>query len=143
MTLDKLPLGKAATIEAVGGEGALRRHFLNMGLTPGTRVTLRKTAPMGDPIELELRGYELTLRLEDARNIQIGEVGAPAAAAPARKTEIPPLTPPGPAAGRAWPMPDFGAATTRTGQWVYSGGTPPSSTGTGRTWWCGYSGPGN
>ena len=49
MTLDKLPLGKAATIEAVGGEGALRRHFLNMGLTPGTRVTLRKTAPMGDP----------------------------------------------------------------------------------------------
>ena len=58
MTLDKLPLGKAATIEAVGGEGALRRHFLNMGLTPGTRVTLRKTAPMGDPIELELRGYE-------------------------------------------------------------------------------------
>ena len=57
MTLDKLPLGKAATIEAVGGEGALRRHFLNMGLTPGTRVTLRKTTPMGDPIELELRGY--------------------------------------------------------------------------------------
>ena len=77
MTLDKLPLGKAATIEAVGGEGALRRHFLNMGLTPGTRVTLRKTAPMGDPIELELRGYELTLRLEDAKNISIGEAGEP------------------------------------------------------------------
>ena len=71
MTLDKLPLGKAATIEAVGGEGALRRHFLNMGLTPGTRVTLRKTAPMGDPIELELRGYELTLRLEDAGKITL------------------------------------------------------------------------
>lgn len=49
MTLDRLPLGKAATIEAVSGEGALRRHFLNMGLTPGTRVTLRKTAPWGTP----------------------------------------------------------------------------------------------
>ena len=95
MTLDKLPLGKAATIEAVGGEGALRRHFLNMGLTPGTRVTLRKTAPMGDPIELELRGYELTLRLEDAKNIQIGEPGEPGEAPAAPKAAIPPIPHPG------------------------------------------------
>ena len=95
MTLDKLPLGKAATIEAVGGEGALRRHFLNMGLTPGTRVTLRKTAPMGDPIELELRGYELTLRLEDAKNIAIGEAGEPGEGPAAPKAAIPPIPHPG------------------------------------------------
>ncbi|WP_418719371.1 ferrous iron transport protein B [Candidatus Allofournierella merdipullorum] len=95
MTLDKLPLGKAATIESVGGEGALRRHFLNMGLTPGTRVTLRKTAPMGDPIELELRGYELTLRLEDAKNIAIGEPGEPGEAPAVTKTAIPPIPHPG------------------------------------------------
>lgn len=95
MTLDKLPLGKAATIEAVSGEGALRRHFLNMGLTPGTRVTLRKTAPMGDPIELELRGYELTLRLEDAKNIQIGEPGEPGEAPAAPRAAIPPIPHPG------------------------------------------------
>ncbi|HIZ31430.1 MAG TPA: FeoA domain-containing protein, partial [Candidatus Fournierella merdipullorum] len=95
MTLDKLPLGKAATIESVGGEGALRRHFLNMGLTPGTRVTLRKTAPMGDPIELELRGYELTLRLEDAKNIIIGEPGEPGGAPAVARTAIPPIPHPG------------------------------------------------
>ena len=94
MTLDQLPLGKAATIEAVGGDGALRRHFLNMGLTPGTRVSLRKTAPMGDPVELELRGYELTLRLADAKNISICAVGQPQqAAAPAQP--LPPIPHPG------------------------------------------------
>ncbi len=71
MTLDQLPIGKTATITAVNGSGALRRHFLDMGLTPRTLVTLRKVAPMGDPIELELRGYELTLRLEDAKSIDI------------------------------------------------------------------------
>ncbi|WP_294455327.1 ferrous iron transport protein B [uncultured Allofournierella sp.] len=71
MTLDQLPIGKTATITAVNGSGALRRHFLDMGLTPRTQVTLRKVAPMGDPIELELRGYELTLRLEDAKSINI------------------------------------------------------------------------
>ncbi|OUN85146.1 ferrous iron transport protein B [Gemmiger sp. An50] len=74
MTLDQLPIGKTATITAVNGSGALRRHFLDMGLTPRTQVTLRKVAPMGDPIELELRGYELTLRLEDAKSIAIGGV---------------------------------------------------------------------
>lgn len=71
MTLDQLPLGKMARIAAVGGEGALRRHLLDMGLTPKTQVMVRKVAPMGDPIELTLRGYELTLRLEDARNIEV------------------------------------------------------------------------
>ncbi len=71
MTLAELAVGKDAIIRAVGGEGELRRHFLDMGLTPGTEVTLRKVAPMGDPIELELRGYELTLRLDDARRIAV------------------------------------------------------------------------
>ena len=75
MTLDKLPVGKRGRITAVGGQGALRRHLLDMGLTPKTVVMVRKIAPMGDPIELELRGYELTLRLEDAREIELEEVG--------------------------------------------------------------------
>lgn len=71
MTLDKLPIGQQARIETVGGEGALHRRLLDMGLTPGTCVTIRKVAPMGDPIELHLRGYELTLRLEDAQKITL------------------------------------------------------------------------
>lgn len=73
MTLDKLPVGKSGRITAVGGQGALRRHLLDMGLTPKTKVMVRKIAPMGDPIELQLRGYELTLRLEDAREITLEE----------------------------------------------------------------------
>jgi ferrous iron transport protein B len=73
--LDKLSVGSSACIEAVHGEGALRRHLLDMGLTPRTRVTLCKAAPMGDPIELELRGYSLTLRRADAANIEVGEPG--------------------------------------------------------------------
>lgn len=74
MTLDKLEVGKDAVIETVGGDGALRKHFLDMGMTPGTEVTLIKVAPMGDPIELRLRGYELTLRLADAANIEIRDI---------------------------------------------------------------------
>lgn len=74
MTLDELEIGKDAIIRTVGGEGALRRHFLDMGLTPGTEVTLMKVAPMGDPIELRLRGYELTLRLADAAKIDIDHI---------------------------------------------------------------------
>lgn len=74
MTLDKLEVGKDAIIETVGGDGALRKHFLDMGMTPGTEVTLIKVAPMGDPIELRLRGYELTLRLEDAAKIEIKDI---------------------------------------------------------------------
>lgn len=74
MTLDQLPIGHTGRITAVKGEGALRRHLLDMGLTPHTMVTLKKTAPMGDPLELFLRDYSLTLRKEDARQIDIEEV---------------------------------------------------------------------
>ena len=74
MTLDKLEVGKDAVIESVGGKGALRRHFLDMGLTPGTEVTMMKKAPMSDPIELRLRSYELTLRLADAAQIEISGI---------------------------------------------------------------------
>ena len=76
VTLDKLPVGKCARITSVdGGEISLRKHILDMGLTPGTEVTLVKTAPMGDPIELRVRGYELTLRKADAAKIGISDVG--------------------------------------------------------------------
>ena len=71
MTLAELPVGVSARIQAVGGQGALRRHLLDMGLTPGTMVMVRKIAPMGDPIELRVRGYALSLRKEDARNIEV------------------------------------------------------------------------
>lgn len=71
ITLDNLEIGKGGTITKVGGEGALRRRLLDMGLTPKTKVSVRKTAPMGDPIELTLRGYELTIRKEDAKEITI------------------------------------------------------------------------
>ena len=74
MTLDQLPIGKGAVITVVGGSGALRRRLLDMGLTPRTRVTLRKVAPMGDPIEIQVRGYELTLRVEEARKIEVEAV---------------------------------------------------------------------
>ena len=67
MTLDKLKPHESAKITAVGGSGALRHHLLDMGLTPQTEVTLQKVAPMGDPVQFELRGYELTLRLDEAR----------------------------------------------------------------------------
>ncbi len=71
MTMDELQPGQSAYITAVGGEGALRHHLLDMGLTPGTEVTLRKIAPMGDPVQLVLRGYELTLRLAEHAKIEI------------------------------------------------------------------------
>ena len=73
MTLDKLPVGSSAVIKTVGGSGALRCRLLDMGLIPHTRVTLQKIAPLGDPIEILVRGYELTLRLEDARKIEMEE----------------------------------------------------------------------
>ena len=71
MTLDMLPLGQEAVITAVGGEGALRCHLLDMGLIPRTTVRVEKVAPLGDPIELRIRGYALSLRKEDARNITV------------------------------------------------------------------------
>ena len=73
MTLNELKIGDSAAITAVGGEGALRCRLLDMGLTPHARVTLQKIAPMGDPIEIRVRGYELTLRVEDAMKIQVKE----------------------------------------------------------------------
>ena len=85
LTLGDLHIGQDAIIRVVGGEGELRHHLLDMGLTPGTEVTLRKTAPMGDPIEVELRGYELTLRLADAQKIEIDSVHATDRAAPSEE----------------------------------------------------------
>ena len=73
MTLNELKVGQSGTISAVGGDGALRCRLLDMGLTPKTVVSVQKVAPMGDPIELRLRGYELTLRLEDAQKIKVEE----------------------------------------------------------------------
>ena len=71
MTLKELQIGKSAIVETVGGAGALRQHFLDMGLIPGAEVTLVKLAPMGDPMELRIHGYELTLRLDDAAQITV------------------------------------------------------------------------
>ncbi len=71
MTLDQIAVGQEVLITKVGGEGELRCRFLDMGLIPGTRVKVRKMAPMGDPIEIELRGYELTIRKEDAQMIEV------------------------------------------------------------------------
>lgn len=71
MTLDQIQPGKGGIILAVNGEGALRRRLLDMGLTPKTKVIVRKTAPMGDPIELALRGYMLSIRKSDAAKIEI------------------------------------------------------------------------
>ena len=69
MYLDKLETGQSGKVLGINGKGELRHHLLDMGLTPGTVVTLRKVAPMGDPIQILLRGYELTLRLDEARKI--------------------------------------------------------------------------
>ena len=75
MTLHQLPIGQSAIITKVGGEGELRYRFLDIGLIPKTKVTVTKVAPMGDPIEIRLRGYTLTLRVEDAKNIEITQEG--------------------------------------------------------------------
>ncbi|MFR1834357.1 MAG: ferrous iron transport protein B [Lachnospiraceae bacterium] len=77
MKLNELSIGSTATILTVGGSGALRQHFLDMGLIQGTEVTVVKYAPMGDPIELRIHGYELTIRLEDAGNIEISQPHSP------------------------------------------------------------------
>ncbi len=74
MTLRELGIGKSAIVEQVGGEGSLRQHFLDMGVIPGAEVTAIRFAPMGDPMELRIHGYELTLRLGDAEKIEIREV---------------------------------------------------------------------
>lgn len=74
MEMDKLKPKQSAFITRVGGDGALRQHLLDMGLTPGTEITLQKIAPMGDPIQIEVRGYELTLRLDEAKKIEIENI---------------------------------------------------------------------
>ena len=75
MTLKELEIGKSAVIRQVGGEGALRQHFLDMGMIPGAEVTVVKLAPMGDPMEVQVHGYELTLRLAEADQIEIAPIG--------------------------------------------------------------------
>lgn len=75
MTLDRLKAGGSGVIRAVGGDGALRCRLLDMGLTPRTSVSVHKTAPMGDPIELRLRGYTLSLRREEARYVELEAAG--------------------------------------------------------------------
>ena len=89
MTLKDLNIGESAVITAVGGEGALRQHFLDMGLIPGEEVTLVKFAPMGDPMELSIHGYELTLRLDDAARIGVTLAKAPAVKKAAAESEKP------------------------------------------------------
>ena len=74
MTLKDLKIGESACIESVGGEGALRQHFLDMGVIPGAEATVIKFAPMGDPMELQIHGYELTLRLDDAEKITVHKI---------------------------------------------------------------------
>ncbi len=71
ISIKDLEIGESAKITEVGGEGALRQHFLDMGLIPGAEITMVKYAPMGDPVELKIHGYELTLRLADAEKILI------------------------------------------------------------------------
>ena len=81
MTLDELQIGQSATLTTVGGEGALRQHFLDMGLIPGEEVTLVRFAPLGDPMEIMVQGYELTLRKDDAQKIEVTNVHQAAAKA--------------------------------------------------------------
>ena len=89
MTLKDLNIGETTVVGTVGGEGALRQHFLDMGLIPGEKVTLVKFAPMGDPMELSIHGYELTLRLDDAARIGVTLAKAPAAKKAAAESEKP------------------------------------------------------
>ena len=101
MKLSELKIGQTARVETVGGEGALRHHFLDMGLIPGTVVTLVKLAPMGDPMELRIRGYELTMRVAEAEKIDVKAVEdsskeqkeekeRKSASRPGRRRKIPP-----------------------------------------------------
>ena len=75
MKLSELKVGEKGTVVAVNGEGAVRRRLFDMGITPGAEVYLRKKAPLGDPIEIRIRGYELTIRLEDASYIELEDGG--------------------------------------------------------------------
>ncbi|MBQ4191204.1 MAG: ferrous iron transport protein A, partial [Clostridiales bacterium] len=86
MTLGGLKAGESCIVETVGGEGALRQHFLDMGIIPGAEITVVKFAPMGDPVEVRIHGYELSLRLDDANKIAISKINKKdEAAAPAKR----------------------------------------------------------
>ncbi len=93
MKLNELKPGQSAVVTRLGGEGALRQHLLDMGVLPGAEITMMKLAPMGDPMELRIHGYELTLRLDDARDIDIAPTEARAAAHPARHRHAEPEHP--------------------------------------------------
>ena len=131
MTLKDLNIGESAVITAVGGEGALRQHFLDMGLIPGEEVTLVKFAPMGDPMELSIHGYELTLRLDDAARIGVTLAKAPAVKKAAAESEKP-VEHPGLGEGGRYhtkkgenPLPD-GTTLTFALAGNQNCGTPPS-----------------
>ncbi len=100
MTMDELRPGQSAWITSVGGDGALRHHLLDMGLTPKTEVVLQKVAPMGDPIQIALRGYELTLRLDEAKNIEIEDVHIDGEQSHPAEGRIAPI--PHPGVGESW-----------------------------------------
>ncbi|MBQ3668185.1 MAG: 50S ribosome-binding GTPase, partial [Clostridia bacterium] len=112
MTLRDLAIGASGRIEQVGGDGALRQHFLDMGVIPGTEITLVKAAPMGDPLQFLIRGYELTLRLSDAEKIKVTPLDKPLARENAPKkrksTEHPSMGEPGihHVKGETEPLPD-------------------------------------
>jgi ferrous iron transport protein B len=95
MTLRQLPIGQKATITTVGGEGALRQHFLDMGVIPGTDIQLVKYAPLGDPMEFLIHGYDLTLRRADAEKIEIENIRSPEAADGAPSERRPAVEHPG------------------------------------------------
>ena len=114
MTLDTLPLNRDAIITAVGGEGPLRCRLLDMGLIPKTTVRVEKIAPLGDPIELRVRGYALSLRKEDARNIEVEVKEALSLPwPPTRTAEHPPCSTSSPAPTSTW-------ATSPASPWTRS-----------------------
>ena len=108
MTLRELNKGQSATILSVGGEGALRQHFLDMGMIPGTQVTLQKYAPLGDPMELRIHGYELTLRLADAEQIEVAPSPLPFGGSASTEEKGDCSTPPKGERGGGFPHPGFG-----------------------------------
>ena len=93
MTLKELKPGQSARIDSVGGDGALRQHLLDMGVLPGAELTMMKLAPLGDPMEIRIHGYELTLRVADAQNIEITVIPSAAASAPPQKRKTSPAHP--------------------------------------------------
>lgn len=108
MTLRELGKGQTATILKVGGEGALRQHFLDMGMIPGTQVTLQKYAPLGDPMELSIQGYMLTVRMADAEKIEVAPSSLSPSENASEERECKGATPPAGERGGDFPHPGFG-----------------------------------